>query len=78
MRSKFKIAKKSLMSGDVMAAFKENGLAVAESTQDLEGLKILKTLDSMGLASSITGSDQVLLFFMGKIRLISIGLFQII
>lgn len=56
MRSKFKIAKKSLISGDVIAAFKENGLAVAESTQDLEGLKLLKTLDSMGLASSITGS----------------------
>ena len=29
---------------------------MAESTQDLEGLKLLKTLDSMGLASSITGS----------------------
>tara|TARA_Y100000589_G_scaffold331537_1_gene385521 strand:- start:1156 stop:1998 length:843 start_codon:yes stop_codon:yes gene_type:complete len=56
MRSKFNIAKKSLISGDVIAAFKENGLAVAESTRDLEGLKLLKTLDSMGLASSITGS----------------------
>ena len=39
-----------------MAAFKENGLAVAESTRDLEGLELLKTLDSIGLASSITGS----------------------
>ena len=56
MRSKFNIAKKSLISGDVIAAFKQNGLAVAESTRDLEGLKLLKTLDSMGLASSITGS----------------------
>ena len=56
MRSKFKIAKESLMSGDVIGAFKENGLAVAEATRDFQGLKILKTLDSMGLASSITGS----------------------
>ena len=70
MRSKFKIAKKSLISGDVMAAFKENGLAVAESTQDLEGLKLLKTLDSMGLASSITGSGPSIAILYGKIRLI--------
>ena len=49
-----------------MAAFKENGLAVAESTQDLEGLKLLKTLDSMGLASSITGSGPSIAILYGE------------
>ena len=66
MRSKFKIAKESLMSGDVIGAFKENGLAVAEATRDFQGLKILKTLDSMGLASSITGSGPSIAILYGE------------
>ena len=73
MRSKFKIAKELLMTGDVMAAFKKNGLAVAEATRDLHGLKILKTLDSMGLASSITGSGPsiAILYEENQIDLVS-------
>ena len=44
------------MKGDVIEAFKLNGLAVAEATRDYEGKDLLKSLDSVGLASTITGS----------------------
>ncbi len=52
----FQVAKNTLMKGDVIEAFKLNGLAVAEATRDYEGKDLLKSLDSVGLASTITGS----------------------